>query len=635
MKSMLKRIGNSIMRIKTFTIILTIMITLFTLSSVLFSQQNNYVQAQLGFDDKGTPYIVTQLSFKEKNPKIDNYYFETETTIKVGEPIINGTTYSTTIINGVQSTSLTATVYFPIFATKEGEQIVPSLIINAGGKTYKTTSLKAEFFATGKDTFSARETNQRSNLTILLKLSTDTKTAFPQQAILIRVDIYLSAVSGYKNIEPLLDLTFIKDIGESNIIKESPKINSSEISHIPVQGTKLSLDFALSGSKEIDGTLYSIYSGWFKVFAKESGDLILYSSRLDAVYKRGNGFFDFDMDSKTFTAYSEPITIKIKDFPKQSQPDSFNGAVGRYTISSKIDSSEIRIGEPILLEVTIEGDGIVQNIKRPDLFAIPEFNNNFKLTKETGVGEVKGNTITYKYTIRATNENVKNIPKIPFSFFNVDKEIYDTVYSNEIPITISHSKVLTSDDIISSNANTPSIDKQEITASKGILSNYSGYDALTTQQVNFIHFLWVLLFPIAYVICFIVVQRKRIINEDVAIKRSKEAKKKAEKYLMKAKQNVDDKSFYQHLAEGLMTYISDKFNKGQGEITASEIDDMFNNSKIPEKTREEIQSSLKEIFKTCEIGRFASANLNDKNEKETLIDKARKVINTIEPLRKL
>lgn len=376
---------------------------------------------------------------------------------------------------------------------------------------------------------------------------------------------------------------------------------------------------------------------WFNLFAKTGGKLTLYPSKVTIVYQEERSMF-FSRNQESYEAYSNTIQINIKNFPKQNQPKSFNGAVGKYQIETIADETKVRLGEPILLNVKINGDGIIDNIKRPDLSNIPEYNDNFKISQESTPGEIIGNIISFKYTIRPSNQKINKIPKIPFTYFNINSETYETTYSKEIPLTVTYSKVITGDDVISGQNSDTSSDngtKQGITTAKGILSNYNGYNALSNQKINLAHYLWICIFPIIYLILFIVIRNKKILNENIAVKRSKNARKNSEIYLHKAKNNINNDSFYENIAEGLMNYISDKFNLGKGELTVSEVYELFDKQNNVKKDKlNDIQDKLKEIFEICEMERFASTNMIDLKERKNTIDKTNDTINKIETVYK-
>ncbi len=594
-------------------------------TNTVTGQNAQTIPAKIAVDELGNPYLAIRIEFDTANVNLnieDGYRFTGQTDIRVGSPTTTGLSTRTTIINGVRSQSIETTVYFPLSVPSDGERVVPPLLFTISGKTFKTQPFRAVL--------------NKPVEPVKLKLTAETKEAFPQQGIIIKGDLYVSQIKEYSFQGGNLDFTDVDNINSEHTMGEASRLNVNRGGYsLYINESSDTINFVRNGSKIINGTRYALFTGWFKVFAKEPGIVRLGQSlTLNAVYKRGRGVF---ADTMNIKATIDPLNVSVKDFPNINQPPSFNGAVGKYSISAKTDKVKVRVGEPIKLTVTIQGDGIIENIKRPKLTTISEFTNNFKLTEETSPGEIKDDKISYTYTIRAVSEDVKEIPSIPFSYFNVDRAIYDTTYSKAIPLNVTHSKIVTGDDIITGGRETEGENdtRQELISSRGILSNYNGYEALVNQEVNLVYFLALMLFPLAYLILFFVIRRKRKLDSDVAVQRFKGAKKKADRYLSKAEQNINNDVFYEQLAEGLMSYISDKFNLGQGEITQSEVNEILSSIQMPEEKRNNISNSLKDVFKNCELGRFANSNNTNIDERKNLINTTRETIKKIESIQKV
>lgn len=631
------------MRESIKTLLISILL-IFISINISYAQNEPLLQSHLRFDTLGKPYIVINLTLSgtTKPNKVDNYKFLSQTDVKLKNPSLKVTGKQTTIFNGVKKVSTSMEIYFPIIAIEEGNKKIPSILLSILGKQFKTTPLNVTFFKVGKDIFSAKLIGSNNKEMVKFKLSAETLLAYPQQGIIVRADVFISPLKNYKPSSISFNFSFINDIGEQNFIPIAPQIKSKIIYKLPIENTDIVLSLIQLNTVEINGNHFYKFSGWFKVFATKPGELTLYSSKTEVTYEENafsgvdDKFFSFSMfsDTKKFSGYSEVIKIKIKEFPEINKPNSFNGSVGRYSISTKVDETEIKVGEPILLEITISGDGIIENINPIDLTTITEFENDFKIPKESTARETSDNSITFKYTIRATNENVIKIPKIPFSYFDIDSESYNTIYSKEIPINVIASKILGEEDIISVNGESSNTHKQGITTVKGILSNYTGYDALSNQQINLIHYIWLLILPFGYIIAYIIIKKRKIFDEDIASKRSKNAIKKFEKYISNAQPNISNGSFYELLAKGLMNYISDKFNLGKGELTIQDIENIFTKYEITTENNRKLKSEFEKILKVCEMSRFASIDTANNQEKENLIETTKNLIRKIESIQK-
>jgi hypothetical protein len=617
-------------------ICITLFIVLFGISTV---SAQTYIQSRLEVEGI-TPYLATAMVFDGSSvPKsIEDYEFTEDTSIELGRASIRSTSTSTRIVNGNRSQSVTLHVFIPIIAKEAGEQTVPSVRIRAGRQTFLTTPMKVEFFKTGRDSYSARVVDESDKEDVIrFSLTPESDTAYPQQPLTIRADIYLSSVRNYQPNSVEMDFTFLEEIGKQNIEPLPPKQGTGDRVSLTVRDTDKTFIFRQNGSQRIGNKVYSRYSGWFNIYPTKPGELTLYSSTLRVVYaERTNSFFSSFSDSVEFTAYSETVNLNIKDFPDENRSEHFSGAVGRYSIRSLVDNTVVRVGEPIILELVISGEGILENIERPDLNLIDEFNRNFKVSRESTPGEISGNSIHFKYTIRPVSDEIDAIPSIPFSYFNVDKGAYETTRTRPVPLDVSSGKIVGEDDIVS-NIDRDEIsedNRQELTTTEGILSNYNQQDALKDHRVNPLYFMLLLVIPIGYIITYILVKKRRVLEEDVSAKRFKIAKRKFEQYISRAKANLENDDFYQLLAEGLMGYISDKFNLGRGEITSADLDEIFTSQGLSRANLDGVLNELKDVFNKCEMGRFNKIGSIDKQEREHLLEKTRHAINTIESIQK-
>ncbi|MFW5799236.1 MAG: BatD family protein [Spirochaetota bacterium] len=615
------------------------LILVLSLLNIVSAQNNNtqLVQSALGLDGDRNPYLSLNITVEGTSVpnNIDDFRFDEKTPIRIKKPVVRGTGSQTSIINGKKSVKSTASLYFKLIPPDEGTYTVPPLIITIGDKKFKSTGLKLNFIKIGKGKFTAEEieTNDASSI-VKFKLTPQKKSAYPQEGIKVRADIYLAQLKGYQASSISLNLSFAEDVGKDSIKPIPPQEDYREMYEFKIENIDKTIKFINTGVEEINGKLYMRFSGWFKVFAKEPGIFTLYSSQINVVYDEGMSIFS---DQKKITAYSEAQTLHIKFFPNENKPENFSGAVGKYSINSKIDESTFKVGEPILLEVNISGDGILSNIDKINLTKIKDFRDNFKITKDNSPGEVEGNTVKFKYTIRATNNNISIIPRIPFNYFDVEKEEYNTIYTEEIPINVSHTKVIGEEDVISNNEGNKENDgdRPGITATSGILANYTSSNALTNHQKQPLYYMWILIFPLAFVILYLIIRKKQHLKENKSTMRFIYAKKNIENQLENIEKNIETDEFFEDMAKAVMNYISDKFHRGRGEITVEEAKAILSEANIPEEKQKEIEKNLKTILKNIEMGRFTSLKTNNIDERKKLITLTKDTVNKIESIKNL
>ena len=100
--------------------------------------------------------------------------------------------------------------------------------------------------------------------------------------------------------------------------------------------------------------------------------------------QRRNSFFDDPfMDSPFFggpqyntikcAAETQPITLDVKEPPADSRPYSYTGLAEPCSIIVTADKTDVYVGDPIVLSITLQGPRFPQSIILPKLSEAPAF----------------------------------------------------------------------------------------------------------------------------------------------------------------------------------------------------------------------------------------------------------------------
>ena len=172
----------------------------------------------------------------------------------------------------------------------------------------------------------------------------------------------------------------------------------------------------------------------------------------------GRGIFADNITERRL-ARSEPMALTVKPLPVAGRPRDFSGLVGKFDIRTVAQATDVHIGEPIPLTMSITGPRPLERLDPPDLSAIPAFADNFKLSPEgwteaPGSGSVGPARVReFSTTIRAISESVEEIPPVSFSYFDPDRAEYRTAASRPIPLTIRETRQVTAADAIGGATN--------------------------------------------------------------------------------------------------------------------------------------------------------------------------------------
>ena len=140
--------------------------------------------------------------------------------------------------------------------------------------------------------------------------------------------------------------------------------------------------------------------------------------------------------------------IEIASIPTEGRPADYRGAVGQYAIVTQASPAQVKAGNPITLQIGIRGTGPMKLVQAPPLHTIASLTNDFKVADESLAGVVRDDIKVFSTTIRPRNENVTQIPPIPFSFFDPDSQQFVTVNSEPISVEVGKAETLALDSIV-------------------------------------------------------------------------------------------------------------------------------------------------------------------------------------------
>ncbi|MFN3189284.1 MAG: hypothetical protein ACE361_02085 [Aureliella sp.] len=188
-------------------------------------------------------------------------------------------------------------------------------------------------------------------------------------------------------------------------------------------------------------------------------------------------------------ASSEPFELRVLPLPTEGRPEGFSGAVGNgFSISTSANRSVVRVGDPISLNVTIQGDGNLESLRAPLLAGAGALDEDlFELPSEPPSGSYTGDAKQFKIPIRVKSESVNQLPAIPFSWFNPTTEKYEVAFSKPIALQVMKAEVVSAADVVSSPASTASASQtpaSEVAASRSGSSVTTGASGLNFVGAN-------------------------------------------------------------------------------------------------------------------------------------------------------
>jgi hypothetical protein len=148
------------------------------------------------------------------------------------------------------------------------------------------------------------------------------------------------------------------------------------------------------------------------------------------------GFFQ-RMVSRTFVLTSNTVPLTIRPLPPGERPASFAGAVGRFRLDVAATPTELNVGDPLALDVTVSGQGNFDAVTPPlfpegggwRLYPPTTLHENRSLGLQPGV--VRFNQVV------VPEQLTDALPSLEFSYFDPELGEFVVLKSDPLPLVVS------------------------------------------------------------------------------------------------------------------------------------------------------------------------------------------------------
>ncbi len=145
------------------------------------------------------------------------------------------------------------------------------------------------------------------------------------------------------------------------------------------------------------------------------------------------------MELQRVTLQNKPVTISVKALPETNKPAGFKGAVGNFTIETRLEKNNFSTDDGGRLAVMISGEGNLQLVNAPEI-AWPEGIEGFdpKITDDLLKGTVPvGGRKVFEFPFTVSKAGSYTIPALVFSFFDPKTGVYRSIESKPLPVTVT------------------------------------------------------------------------------------------------------------------------------------------------------------------------------------------------------
>lgn len=502
------------------------------------------------------------------------------------------------VINGKMSRSTTLTYAFQVTPHAKGRLVIPSIEVKADGQIHRTEPMAIVV------------ADSKTEDVLFVELKGDRDSVYVGEPLEITLQIW---------IRPFIDQNYHVKLNEGqtwNLIEvdksewgvfldvlqqmysERRRPRGQEMLRLDSAGNERSYYLY-----ELTKTIWPSHAG--QIGVGDINVIVVYPIRLGrdrSIFSRGNLTITH---SKPMAGQVEVEPIVVKPIPAEGRPAFYAGAVGQYTITATAKPTEVAVGEPITLTMSISGTGQLERLQPPPLPEIEALTADFKVPTDPLGGEVQGDSKVFSQSIRAKSDQVAAIPPIPFAYFDPQAEQFVTVETTSIPLKVKPSAELSVGQIVDASTVTPRASRSLTEVTGGILANYSGEDVLLAQhgfQAGWAALGAVACPPVLFAIAWFVQYRRERLRNDVSLARRRSARANARRKIQSAGRE-ESRAVPAAVGAAIGGYVADRCNLPGGGLTRAEVVTRLGDANVSSDCMEAVNTLLGE----CESMQYAGS----------------------------
>ena len=485
------------------------------------------------------------------------------------------TGHSVSIINGSMNKSYNYSITYVLLAQSPGNLTVGPAQITVDGAAYRTKALPIEVVQEsggtaprnqggGRTQEGASQDRARQQLAeddILLRAVVSRTSVYKGEPLRVTFKLYERVnVVGYEGVKfPSFNGFWAQELNAENNVRRRETYNGK------VYETLIAREMLLYPQQS--GTL-TIEPAELTAIAQ----VVVQSRTVDPFF--GSGREVYNVPRKV---QSQRVNVTVKPLPAGA-PESFNGAVGRFTLDATLPPEEIAANSASTYTVKIAGTGNLTLVQAPKLVLPTSFEQyNVKTTESinpsaSGISGYR----QFEYPFIARAEGSYPIEPVAFSYFDPERMEYVTLRSK--PLTLE----VTPDATGSGGAPVVQgrgMSKEDVRLlGQDIRFIKLGHGQLQAGRRPFLfsagYWSALLLILAAFGALYAALRRRIRERQNVALVRGKRANKVAVQRFRAAKRHMEEQNrhaFYEEMLRALWGYMSDKFNIPVANLTKENV----------------------------------------------------------------
>ncbi len=309
-------------------------------------------------------------------------------------------------------------------------------------------------------------------------------------------------------------------------------------------------------------------------------------------------FFSLRNQFETVELVSDPVHIDVRPLPSGAPP-SFSGAVGNFDMRATLDRSEVEIGEPIEVEITISGTGNLATLDLPP-FRPPGIFERYDPDIVTNIkrdGRRIAGSKTFTYVLVPRSNGDFTMPSVEFAYFDPAMNRYQTRRAE-----LGEVRAVGTAAPLAAGSTVEGLPVDDIAGIITVASWESTGE--TPLHMSVWPYLVLFLPPLGLAGLYLYERRAHRLAHDTEFARGRIAHPLARKHLKKAdallKQN-EPRLFYEEIERAVMGFVGNRLNVAELGLTRAELDARLTHVGVAEPVRD----SLKQLLSECDQAQYA------------------------------
>ena len=508
---------------------------------------------------------------------------------------------SFSMVNGRTTQSSSVTYTYILSALKNGTFTIPAATINVDGSQISSNALKIQVSGTAQsnggraqggrpqqqeELRSAGSTISGSDL--FIQVSASKKRVYEQEPVLLTYKVYT-----------LVALTQLEG--------KMPDLKGFHTQEIPLPQEKSFKIEQFNGRnyKTVTWSQYVMFpqmSGKLQVPPITFNGIVLQQNRnvdpFEAFFNGGSGYIEVKKQIQ-----APGVNIEVDPLP--ARPTGFSGGVGKFSMKTEIDKTELKTNDPLTIRVTITGTGNMKLMKAPEVKFTKDFDTyDVKVTDKTRLttSGLEGSMI-YEYLAVPRHLGKYHVPPVEFTYFDTKEKQYKTLTSEAYDLAVAKGD---GDETTVQSYGGSQEDIQMLANDIRYikLGNVNMQSEGSLFFASTLYWIALAVLVLVFILLFVVFRQRAIENADLVKTRGKKANKVAVKRLKKAAKLMKDNKpgeFYDETLRALWGYVGDKLNIPVEQLSRDNISDRLTERNVNAETVKQFIEAIDE----CEFERYA------------------------------